>query len=129
VGPLFGLVIGGVLDRAFEEGRNRSWGRALVFAIGGLALCIGAVYLIDAAAYGPDPEELSRKARALILSKWSKDPQLAGASIQTVTLVRQGRTAYTGQADATIDGQPARLVLEVLPKDGEFELRWTVEPF
>jgi hypothetical protein len=127
-GPMAGLLIGGILDRAFEAGLKKSWGVALAFAGAGVAICIGILCLIDAAAYGPDPNEVSRETRALITSEWSKNPEVRDAKIHNLTLVRRGRTTYTGFADVTFAGQPGRLILEVLVEGGMLEVSWTVEP-
>lgn len=91
-GPMCGLLIGGILDRAFEESLKRAWGTAVTYAVLGIAVCIGLVCLIDAAAYGPDPKEVSRQAKKIITWQWSMDPELRDAAVQNVTLERKGRT-------------------------------------
>jgi hypothetical protein len=123
-----GLLIGGILDRAFEASLKKSWGVALAFAGAGVAICIGIACLIDAVAYGPDAKEVSREAKALITSDWSKNPEARDAKIHNVTLVRRGCTTYTGFADVTFAGHPGRRILEVLVEGGMVEMSWTVEP-
>ena len=126
-GPIAGLLIGGILDRAFEAALKKSWGVALAFAGAGVAICIGIVCLIEAVAYGPDPKEVSREAKALITLEWSKNPEARDAKIHNVTLVRRSRTKYTGFADVTFAGQPGRLILEALVEREMVEMNWTVE--
>jgi len=126
-GPMAGFLIGGILDRAFESFLNRSVRRASTLALTAIALCAGIVVLMDGAAYGPDPKEVARQARALITTEWRKDPETKDAAIRTMTLTRDGRRRYTGFAEATIAGQPERLALEALVEGGELSIRWIVE--
>lgn len=127
-GPMIGLLIGGILDRAFEEFQKKSWGVALPFAVLGIALCIGLVCLFDALAYGPDPKEVGRNVRTLLLSEWNKTPHVRDAEIDNVTLIRKDRTQYSGFADVTIAGRTERLLLEVVVEGEMLEVSWTNEP-
>jgi hypothetical protein len=127
-GPMGGLVVGGLLDRALEATLKKSWGAALALAGAGVAGCIAVVCLIDSLAYGPDPQEVGREARALIVSEWRKNPAWRDATIRHVTLVREGRRTYTGFADVTVAGQPGRLMLEALVEGRVLEVKWTAEP-
>ena len=128
VGPMCGLLIGGILDRAFEESLKKSWGMAVTFAVLGVAVCVGLVCLIDSAAYGPDPKEVSREAKKIITREWSMDPELRDAAVQNVTLEHKGRTTYTGFANVTFAGQPERLSLEVLAEGDMLTVSWTAAP-
>jgi hypothetical protein len=127
-GPMAGLVIGGILDRAFEEAQKKSWGRSLTCAVAGAAICIAIVSAIDAAAYGPDPEEVGVEVKAVIAEEYGKNSEGRRVAIKNVTLVRKGRKAYTGFADVTVVDHQERLLLAVLVEDGMLEVRWTVEP-
>jgi hypothetical protein len=123
-GPMAGLFIGGIFDRAFEAALKKSWGAALPFATG-VAICVGLVFLIDSAAYGPAPEEVAREAEALIALEWESNPLAPDARIHSVTVVRKGRSSYTGFADVTIAGQRGRRPLEAEVKGGLLSVRWT----
>jgi MFS family permease len=127
-GPMIGLLVGGILDRAFEEYQKKSWGVALPFAVIGVAICIGLVCLFDAIAYGPDPKEVGRNVRTLLLSEWNKTPHVRDAGIDNVTLVRKDRTQYSGFADVTFAGRTERLLLEVVVEGEMLEVSWTNEP-
>lgn len=126
-GPMAGFLIGGILDRAFESFLNRSVRRATTLALTAIALCAGIVVLMDGAAYGPDPKEVARQARALIISTWRKDPDTKDATIQALTLTRDGRRRYNGFAEAKIAGQLERLALEALVEGGELAIRWKIQ--
>lgn len=123
--PMIGMLIGGILDRGFEAALTKSRSAALVFVISGLAACGGLLYGIDAAAYGPEPKDVIREARAIILTRWENQLELRNATIKKVTLVRKGRRMYTGFVDATIDGQSERMDLEVVVEDEILSLRLT----
>lgn len=121
-------MIGGLLDRAFEEGLKKAWGRAVALGVAGVAACIGLVCLVDALAYGPAPNVVSREAKALIVSEWSMHPEYRDAAIQKVVLERKVRRTYTGFADVTFTGQPERLLVEVVVEGGMLEVRWAAAP-
>src|SRR5262249_37099525 len=110
--PMLGLLVGGVLDRSFEACLNKSWGRAFVFAIAGLAACLGLIWALDALAYGPEPEEIARRARAGMITEWRKSPDGEDAKIHELTLERTGRLTYAGVAVATYAGQRKRFRVE-----------------
>jgi hypothetical protein len=123
--PMIGLLIGGILDRAFEAALTKSRSAALLFGIMGVAACGGLVYGIDTAAYGPEPKEVVREARAIILTEWENKPELQKATIQKMTLVRTGRRTYTGFVEATIDGQLEQLAIEIVVEERTLSLRLT----
>src|SRR5262245_62104530 len=110
--PMLGLLVGGVLDRSFEACLNRSWRRALVLGLAGLAACLGLIWTLDALACGPDPEDVARKARAIIITKWRNGPDGEDAKIHEITLKRTGRLTYAGTAEATRAGLRERLRVE-----------------
>jgi hypothetical protein len=85
-------------------------------------MCVGVLYLIDAAGYGPDPQEVATEAREVIRSELAKRFGQSKWSVRDVSLVRKGRTSYTGLADVTIADQPERLILEVLVDGGTIEV-------
>jgi hypothetical protein len=128
VGPVCGLLIGGVLDRGFEAFLRRSWGRALALVATGVGICLAVVGLIDTAAYGPAPDEVATEVRGLLHQEWGKSPDLGEVTICKVALARQGRRSYTGFADVTFAGQPGRLMLGVRVEGGMLEVRWTAGP-
>lgn len=126
-GPMIGLVAGGILDRAFEEWQKRSWGVALAFAVMGVAVCIGLVCLFDALAYGPDPKEVARNTRKLLISEWNTSPNTPDAVIHNLTLVRKDRISYTGFADVSFSGHPQRFLLKVAVEGEMLEVSWSSE--
>src|SRR5262245_52620191 len=108
MGPLIGLLVGAIFDRAFDARLRKSWGAALVFAVVRTAACLGLVWGFDALSYGPDPEEIPRRTRASIVTHWRKDPGMQDAKIDKLTLHRTGRTTYAGFVEATVAGFPER---------------------
>jgi MFS family permease len=127
-GPMIGLVVGGILDRAFEEYLKKSWGVALPFGVTGVAICIGLVCLFDALAYSPDPQEVARTTGGILISDWSKSPDRRNAVIHHLTLVRKDRMSYTGFVEVTFSGRPQRLLLEVVVDGDMLEVSWRSEP-
>lgn len=125
-GPMVGLLLGAILDRAYEASLQKSWGAALGFGVAGVTAYSGIAFVIVTAPAGPDTKVLAAEARSLILREWQKKPELRGATIQNVTLVHKGGKLYTGFVDATIGGQAERLSVEVIVEGGTLEL--TLKP-
>jgi hypothetical protein len=123
-GPMSGLLIGGILDRAYEARRRKSWRAALGFGLVGSAAAIGILLLIARASSGPDPEELVAPTRSAILREWRKDPELQGVKIRNLTLARDSGNRYSGFFDAIIDGQALRHTVTVTVHDADIEVRW-----
>jgi MFS family permease len=122
-GPMLGLLVGGILDRAYEATFKKSWGTALGSSCAALAVCTAMVLIFARATSPPDPEEVVPKVKRLILREWKKKPELRGATIQEITLVHNGGKEYTGFIMATIRGQAERFSLKViLEEDGILEL-------
>ena len=123
-GPMIGLVIGGILDRAFEEWLKKSWVAASKFAVAGVGACIGIIYLVDFMGYGPDPDEVSRDAARVIRSEWSNDPNYQDAKVHQVTLSQTGRRKYAGFVEASIAGKPERLEIDVIVDDTSISVQF-----
>jgi hypothetical protein len=123
-GPMAGLLIGALLDRAYEASRGKLWRPALGFGLVSFAACIGILVLMARAAAGPDPDELAAAARSIILWEWRKDPDLQDAKIRKITLAHDHGKVYSGSFDAKIDGQVARFKLTVFVQGGDIEVRW-----
>jgi hypothetical protein len=124
-GPVGGLFLGGLLDRACEAGWQRRWGKAL--AVGGLgaAASVGGVYLIGAYS-DPQPDVVAGRVREIILAKWQEDPETKGARIRKVTLGRPTHRTYVGTLEATIDRNQERFDLEVYVRHNTVSVTWTL---
>jgi hypothetical protein len=127
-GPMAAWMIGALLDRAFDAKQKKSWGEALGSAVVAVAACIAIVWLFDANAYGPDPDELAWQAKNMLEDNWRKHPVLRDATVLKVTLVRHGRWTYTGHAEVTRAGQTERVPLEARVDGKMLEVRVTGEP-
>jgi hypothetical protein len=93
---------------------------ALLTIVAVVASTTGAI------SHDPSPEELAAEVKPLILQEWKKSSGLEKATIQNVSLVAKGGGHYSGSIEATLDGQPERLLLEVvLDRD---TIRWEVKP-
>src|SRR5262249_5684113 len=112
IGPVVGLIVGGVLDRAFEAGGRRPWAGRVWFGGFGLAVCVGGVALILTKS-DPPPETVAEKAREVIVVVWEVNPDMEGARIRKITLGPPTHRTYVGIIDATIDGRPVRFDLTV----------------
>jgi MFS family permease len=96
VGPMIGLLLGALLDRATDELRDGRWGAAVLFGGLGVGLCSGLVSWIDSGAYGKPPEEVATIVQELIAESWSEDPLMEGAIVDKLQLRREGRRSYRG---------------------------------
>jgi hypothetical protein len=91
-----------------------------------LAVVAGVARTAGAAAQEPSPEELAAEIQPLILQEWKNSSGLEKAIIRNVSLVARGGGHYSGFIEATLDGQPERLLLDVvLDRD---TMRWEVKP-
>jgi len=120
-GPVIGLLIGAMLDRAYEAIRNKSWGTAAGTSIAGIAAFLGVFYLIEVMNTGPDTSGITREVKLLILEEWSQKPAMRGATIEKITLTTDDEFKYTGFVDATIDQQPEHLSLLVVVREDEIQ--------
>jgi hypothetical protein len=108
------------------------WDRAKRPIIGifgaGIVLVVAVSMSSGTAATSPEPtpEELAAEVKLLILQEWKKSPGLEKGTIQKVSLVPRGGGRYSGHIEATLDGQPERLPLEVV-RDRE-TIRWEIKP-
>lgn len=96
VGPMIGLLLGALLDRATDELRDRRWGAAALFGGVGVGLCAGVASWIDSAAYGSPPDEIAMIVQELITESWSEDPLMEGAVVERLRIHREGRRGYRG---------------------------------
>jgi MFS family permease len=117
IGPMVGLLLGALLDRACEASRQKSWRTALGSAVVGVSACVGLVALMDITSRPLDANEVAAKAKRLILEEWSHKAELRSATIQNVTLTYQGADAYAGFVEATIDNHAEQLSLAVLVEE------------
>ncbi|MFO0966295.1 MAG: hypothetical protein U0793_12025 [Gemmataceae bacterium] len=112
-GPMSGLLVGAMLDRAHEAFLARTWWPALRYGGFGVAGCVGVLVAFLTIPWAPEPAEIERQARALLLSEWRARPGLKGVKIQKIALERKGARAYTGFVEAAVGGQMERFVLDV----------------
>jgi hypothetical protein len=113
IGPTVGLVIGALLDRAYEAGQQGAWRGAIGSIVVAVAACIGVGVLMERTNRPIDPKDLAENIKALIRSNWSDKRSLRGATIQNITLVNDGGGMYSGIAEATIDKQAVKMSLSV----------------
>jgi hypothetical protein len=99
--PMIAMLIGGLLDRAYEANRKRSLGATLVFALFGLAALAGLSFLLNKAMQGPDPDELALQVKAHLVREWRKRPDLETVKIRKVSLVHDQGMEYSGFIDAS----------------------------
>ena len=79
-----------------------------------------------APSHEPNPEELAAEVKPLILREWQKSPGFEKATIRQISLAHKGGGLYSGFIEATLDGQPEHLALEVV-LDRE-TIRWEIKP-
>jgi hypothetical protein len=91
-----------------------------------LAIAASVSSWIGAPSHEPSPEELAAEVKPLILQEWKKSPGIGKATIQRISLLHKGGGLYSGYIEATLDGQPERLALEVV-RDRE-TIRWEIKP-
>ena len=91
-----------------------------------LAIAAGVSNSIGARSLEPSPEELAAEVKPLILEEWKKQPGLKDATIQRISLTHKGGGLYFGFIEATLDGHPERLPLEVVVD--RKTIRWQIKP-
>ncbi len=101
---------------------RRSW--LLPLCVGGGLVVYGVSFEVRTAA--PDPSQLAAEVKLQILQHWRRTPELQGATIQKISLNPGGDQRYFGSVEATLDGQPLTLQLEVVSRDGR--LAWELKP-
>jgi MFS family permease len=124
VGPMTGLLLGALLDRATDELRDRRWGAAFVFGGVSVGLCAGLVLFIDSAAYGSPPEEVAEVVRKLITASWRDDPLMEGADIDNLQIRRDGRRSYRGTFNTAIAGFDMPFELQAWDDGDAIRVQW-----
>jgi hypothetical protein len=119
-----GLLIGAFWDRAYEAGQRKSWATALVFGLAGLGAWFGVALFVHRTIQGPDPDDLARDVRTLLVREWRKRPAMEGAKIQSVSLVRTRNMEYSGLVDAMKEGQRIRFHITVKVEGQDFFVDW-----
>lgn len=122
IGPAVGLLLGAILDRAYEALLRRAWLAGLLRMAIGSAVCIGIVLAALDAPYGPEPQEVARDVRNAIFEQWKAQPEL-DAKLGDLVVERKGGREYIGTMDATIAGHRERYRLDIVV-DGAI-VRWT----
>jgi hypothetical protein len=124
-GPAVGLLLGAMLDRAYEAKLRNSRGEALRYGVAGVAVPAGLLWALAVAAAHADPAEVARASRDVIVWRWSAKPELRGARVVAVSVDYKGAGVYEGWVDATVDGRAERLRLRVVYDDQVRELSLT----
>jgi hypothetical protein len=124
VGPMGGMLLGAILDRAYESIVGESWGKAFGFSAAGALACTWIGFGIATTNLGPDPKDLAWQTRSVILREWHKDPELQSATIEDCTLTYKSGRTYEGSFQATISGDLARFDLEVEVEGEILNIRW-----
>jgi MFS family permease len=127
IGPILGLMLGALLDRAYEAGLNQSWRGALKFGVVGVAAVAGILLLLDLTSRGPEPEVVATEVEYLVLKEWHKQPDLQATTIQKVILERTGRKSYAGFLEAMIGKRAERFRLTVTVENSETFV-WELQP-
>ena len=96
-----------------DEYERRGWARPLLAGVALIGVFLTTSIILALATHKPDPDVLAAEIKPLILQEWQKQPVLRGASIQSLTLDHKGGNSYRGVINATLDGRPERLLLEV----------------
>jgi hypothetical protein len=123
-GPIVGLLIGALLDRAFEGICNKAWRKGIIVAVAGLSVSAAVAWGMVWKPLGPDPADLAQKTKNMIRRKWLENPELRHATIEKVTLIRETGMRYTGSFEATIDGQLERFRLTVIVSGQTIGATW-----
>jgi hypothetical protein len=91
-----------------------------------LAIAASVSSGIGAPSHEPSPEELAAEVKPLIVQEWKKRPEFRNATIQKISLTDKGGGLYFGFIEATLDGHPERLSLEVVVD--RKTIRWQIKP-
>jgi hypothetical protein len=121
-GPLAGLLLGGILDRAFEEFKMRKQFLAIGTTFIAIAASASTIVLFDWLCYGPDTEFIASRIETMVVSEFELRREIKKARIQHLDVHRNGRFGYVGSFDATFDGQPKRMTFEAMIEDGRLSL-------
>ncbi len=122
-GPMAGLILGGILDRAFEEYQRQHGGVAVRFALTSLVVACLAIGLFDWLAQGPDPEVLSYRVEQILNSHWRAKSGKGSMRTRSIHLTRTGRLEYDGVIEALFDGKPLQLRAEVVLENNMIHIR------
>lgn len=121
IGPMVGLFIGALLDRAFEALVRRD---SVLFGVLALAASGGLVWYMITQPNGPDIVDLKKQVHSMLIEKWRGHPEGGDATIQKLILVRDRDGVYSGRVDATIAKQPVSFILDVTIKDSIVHAEW-----
>lgn len=125
IGPMLGMLIGAVFDRAYEAMLQKAWIAGLLRCAVGAAVCAAITAGAFIAPYGPDPEDLARDARQAVREQWHQQG-IVTVLIRSLTVERVRGRQYTGVVDAVLDGQRARFRLAITVDGPEYT--WTLDP-
>lgn len=123
-GPMAGLVIGGLFDRAAEAFRHRTRREAATSALIGLAACTLLGWFLATSPLHPDLALITRRTKSLMIEQWRLDPLTNDATIQDAKLIRERDGLYEGIVHATIDGRAKRFAVIVEVNGNELRASW-----
>lgn len=127
VGWVTGMLLGAILDRAYQDAGNRKWLTTIAAVAVHVAITCCLVTLVDAMCnYGPEPGEVCRKLSWQIVAKMNGENQQADFLVDDIQLTRTGRRSYSGFVDVTRHDEQERLSLRVTAKP--FGLLWELGP-
>jgi hypothetical protein len=123
LGPLAGLMVGALFDRAREAlFRNTPW-RALRLGALAVAGCLGLLLVAPWLPYGPEPARLTQAVRSDLLREFEKD-----ARVDVSTLKRDSGPRYSGTVRVTAGGhtEQFRVAVKLLDYRG-WAGNWSVQ--
>ena len=98
---------------------RRSWTAPLAAAVTITASLALLPLKFASALYIPSASVIASTVRPALLNEWRKNPEMRGAKIKDLTLVRKDGGEFTGFIDAVIGEDVARLTLEVVYDRGQ----------
>jgi hypothetical protein len=124
IGPMIGLVLGGLLDRSQEAWRYRTIREAvccLCLAIGGVA---ALSWLMISNPFEPDIKTLTRQVRGIMVEKWREEFGEKAVSVDSIELKRVRDGTYAGIVDATIQKVREQFHVEATVTGDVISARW-----
>jgi hypothetical protein len=118
-----GMILGAVLDRAYDSIGHGRWLTALGLGVADAAIAVGVVVLITTYS-DPDPEDVAREARKAIASHWNADPDFKKVKITQIKLDPPVHREYTGVMEVAIAERVQRYNLRVHFRHHAIDAQW-----
>jgi hypothetical protein len=126
VGPMLGMLIGALFDRAVEASQRAAWFTSLKFFLAAILVCGGLAYAISRPPAGPDLKSLTNRVRAVIIHEIRADPGHEDTSVDGFSLNHDGDNRYSGTMEVSLKGRIDRFRVTVTVQDEFFE--WKITP-